>query len=124
MGFPMAGKPSEVQTTVERRRSARTPVTVRIEYATVDAIFSEFTHNVNEGGLFIETDQPLDVDEQVQLVFRLPGSHRSLRVRGRVAWVRPDADGVASGMGIEFEELDAEARSEINRVVQRLRNLG
>ena len=112
---------ARVQATIERRRSARTPVTVRVEYETVDAIFTEFTQNVNEGGLFIETEQPLEVEESVQLCFRLPGSDETLRVAGRVAWVRLAAGSEPPGMGIEFEHLDAEARAHINRLVRRLR---
>jgi type IV pilus assembly protein PilZ len=112
---------ARVQATVERRRTPRTPVTVRIEYATVDAIFSEFTQNVNEGGLFIETDQPLEVEELVQLCFRLPGSKQTFRVAGRVAWVRLGSGSEPAGMGIEFENLDAEARAHINHLVRRLR---
>ena len=46
-----------MKTVVERRRSIRALI-VRIEYATVDALFSDFTRNINEGGVFIETDFP------------------------------------------------------------------
>ncbi|HKE11487.1 MAG TPA: PilZ domain-containing protein, partial [Myxococcota bacterium] len=42
----------------EKRRSERTPLVVRVDYTTVDAFFSEFTANINEGGLFIETETP------------------------------------------------------------------
>jgi len=113
-------RPSQTQTVVERRRSARTPVTIRVEYETVDAMFSEFTRNINEGGVFIETEQPLDMDEQVQLVFRLPGSPDPIKVTGRVAWV-DSAETGTPGMGIEFGDLDGEARQRIDALVQRLR---
>ena len=42
----------------ERRRSTRAPFVVRVDYGTVDAFFSEFTSDVNEGGMFIETETP------------------------------------------------------------------
>ncbi len=108
-----------VQTSVERRRAPRAPVTVRVEYATVDALFSEFSRNVNEGGIFIATDQPLDLEERVVLSFRLPASDRPIKVAGRVAWV--DTEGDAPGMGIEFDALDAEARQAIDALVRDLR---
>jgi type IV pilus assembly protein PilZ len=114
-------EPEEVQTTVERRLSPRAAVTVRIDYSTVDAMFSEFTRNINEGGLFIESETPLDLDEQVQLQFRLPGVDDPLKVNGRVAWItKAGADG-PPGMGIEFENLDANARLRIDQIVQELR---
>lgn len=110
-----------VQTFVERRRSPRLPVVVRVEYATVDSLFSEFSQNINEGGVFIETDQPLAVGERVQLSFQLPGSARPIKVAGRVA--RVATEGVqAPGMGIEFDCLDHEAREAINQLVRELRS--
>jgi type IV pilus assembly protein PilZ len=87
----------------------------------VDDLFSEFTQNINEGGLFIETEQPLALDEQVQMHFRLPGTETPVKVSGRVAWVSDGASDGTPGMGIEFEHLDDDARRQINRLVQRLR---
>jgi type IV pilus assembly protein PilZ len=118
----MPGRETDlVQTTVERRLSQRAPVTVRVDYSTIDAIFSEFTRNINEGGLFIETETPLALDEQVQLHFQLPGVEDPFKVSGRVAWVQEvGADG-PPGMGVEFEHLDAGARLRIDEIVQGLR---
>jgi uncharacterized protein (TIGR02266 family) len=111
----------EVRTVVERRRSARTPIVVRIEYATVDALFSDFTSNINEGGVFIETDAPAPLECVVHLRFRLPGTREALRVSGRVAQIATEPDGKPSGMGIEFDSLTAADRARINALVQRLR---
>ena len=111
----------EVRTIVERRRSLRAPVVVRIEYATVDALFSDFTRNVNEGGVFIETDCPAELDSVVHLRFRLPGTRENIKVAGRVAWIEPGADGQPQGMGVEFENLSDADRARINAIVLRLR---
>ena len=105
----------DIQTFVERRQSARTPVTVRIEYETVDSLFSEFTRNINEGGVFIETRKPLGLEENVQLQFQLPGDEEPVKLSGRVVRVE------SSGMGIEFGELDSIARERINQLVVQLR---
>jgi len=113
-----AGAPERAPRGGEKRRSQRAPVVVRVDYSTVDAFFSDFTRNINEGGLFLETDEPCAVDEVVSLQFQLPEGDEPVRVRGRVVWVDT---GTAPGMGIEFEDLDAEARARINQVVRRLR---
>ncbi len=115
------GEADLVQTTVERRVSPRATVTVRIDYATVDAMFSEFTRNINEGGLFIESETLLPLDEQVQLKFQLPGVDDPFKVSGRVAWVREAGIDGPPGMGVEFEKLDADARLRIDEIVQALR---
>jgi type IV pilus assembly protein PilZ len=111
----------EVHTNVERRLSERAPVTVRVDYSTVDAMFSEFTRNINEGGLFIESETPLTLDEQVHLQFRLPGIEDPFKLSGRVAWVREGGVDGPPGMGVEFESLDEEARQRIDELVQGLR---
>jgi type IV pilus assembly protein PilZ len=110
-----------VQTTVERRLSPRATVTVRVDYATVDAMFSEFTRNINEGGLFIESETPLPLDQQVQLQFRLPGVDAPIKVSGRVAWIREGGVDGPPGMGVEFENLDPNDRLRIDEIVQALR---
>ena len=113
--------PAETRAAVERRRSQRTPVTVRIEYATVDALFSDFTRNINEGGIFVETDEPIPLDEKVELKLRLPGSPELVHARGRVVRVEPASEGSAAGIAIEFDQLDSAARELINRAVRSLR---
>ena len=113
---------SETRAAVERRRTERAPVVVRIEYATVDALFSDFTRNINEGGIFVETDEPIPVDEKVELKLRLPGSTGLVHATGRVVRVEPTTPTSAGGIAIEFETLDANARELINAAVRRLRS--
>ena len=116
---------SEAAAPAERRRAPRTPLTLRVDYSTVDELFSEFTRNVNEGGLFIETETPPPMETRVALEFKLPGSGEPIRARGRVAWIRDASpeEGPA-GMGVEFEQLGAEARKHIDALVRELRSAG
>ncbi|HTY18793.1 MAG TPA: TIGR02266 family protein [Myxococcota bacterium] len=114
-------KTVEIETQIERRRSPRSPLLVRVCYSTVDALFSEFTRNVNEGGLFIETETPSPTDTRVALTFQLPGSEEPIHARGRVAWVQAASDEGPAGMGVEFEHLSPDARGRIDALVRRLR---
>jgi type IV pilus assembly protein PilZ len=106
----------------DRRRTERTRLLVRVEYATVDEMFSEFTQDINEGGLFIETEKPQDVGSEVSLRFNLPGSSDALQTTGRVVWVRSAGGNSPPGMGIEFDELTQEDRDRINEMIRSLRN--
>ena len=115
---------SEDAAASERRRSGRAQVTVRVDYATVDEMFSEFTRDINEGGLFIETDKPHDPGTEVTMHFHLPGSPDALRTVGRVVRVTPSALGSPGGMGIEFEELTPDDRVKIDQIVRALRSAG
>ena len=106
----------------ERRRSGRGDLLVRVEYSTVDEIFSEFTRDINEGGLFIETEKPRPTGTEVAMRFNLPGNHAPLQTIGRVVWVRSASDRKPAGMGIEFDELSSEDRDRINSMIRSLRN--
>ena len=106
----------------DRRKSPRTPAVIPVDYSAVDAFFSEFTTNINEGGMFVVTDDPKPIDAPVTLRFRLPGGDEPCEVTGRVVWIRhaPDEEG-PRGMGIEFETLDDGTRTRINELVRELR---
>ena len=106
---------------VERRRSDRADLLVRVDYQTVDEIFSDFARNINEGGMFVETEHPPQVGTQVSLQFRIPGSDEPVVSTGRVVRISQGGQG-APGMGIEFDELDAHSRALINDLVRRLRS--
>ena len=106
----------------ERRRANRSALTVRIDYATVDEIFSEFTRDINEGGLFIETEKPHLPGTEVSMQFHLPGSDEVVETIGRVVRVSRGGAGVPPGMGIEFDELKPDDRTKIDRIVRALRS--
>jgi type IV pilus assembly protein PilZ len=117
-GAAAAGAPA-----VERRRDPRLPVNIRIDYQTVDAFFSEFASNINQGGLYIKTAKPLPPGTGLNIQFLLPGKSRPIQVRGEVVWVNErTTKGINPGMGIRFEDLDAETKAEINELVRSLRN--
>jgi uncharacterized protein (TIGR02266 family) len=97
-------------------------VVVQIEYFTVDALFSDFTRNINEGGIFVETDESIPLDEKVDLKMRLPGSQEVVHASGRVVRLEPSTPTRAGGIAIEFDELDADARELINAAVRNLRS--
>ena len=108
----------------DRRRARRSGVTVRIDYATVDELFSEFTRDINEGGLFIETEKPHQPGTEVSMQFHLPGSQEVLCTLGRVVRVTHGEVGMPAGMGIEFDELTPDDRVNIDRIVRALRSNG
>jgi uncharacterized protein (TIGR02266 family) len=108
----------------ERRRARRSGLTVRIDYATVDEIFSEFTRDINEGGLFIETEKPHLPGTEVSMQFHLPGSEEVVETVGRVVRISRGGPGSSPGMGIEFDELKPDDRKKIDRIVRALRSAG
>jgi uncharacterized protein (TIGR02266 family) len=110
-----------VEEGVDRRRSRRAELTVRIDYSTVDEIFSEFTRDINEGGLFIETEKPKPVGTEVTMHFNLPGADDGVQSIGRVVRISSGDGSSPPGMGIEFDELCSEDCQKINEIVRALR---
>jgi uncharacterized protein (TIGR02266 family) len=106
----------------ERRRANRASVTVRIDYSTVDEMFSEFTRDINEGGVFIETEKPHEAGTEVSMQFHLPGTGEVLQTIGRVVRVSSGNRSAPAGMGIEFDELTNADRGKIDVIVRALRS--
>ena len=94
---------------------------VRVDYKTIDELFSEFARNINEGGLYVETDTPPELGSPVALQFQIPGSGDPIQVMGRVVRISEGAGDEPPGMGVEFEELGAQSRELINELVRNLR---
>ena len=105
----------------ERRRSKRAEFIVRVGYATVDEFFSDFSRDINEGGLFIETDFPCPLGTEVSLSFQLPGTDETIETRGRVVREASETLDQPAGMGIEFEALSDNVRARIDVLVRSLR---
>lgn len=86
----------------EKRRDAREPVTLYVEYEGADDLVGDFTDNLSSGATFVATNRELPIGTQVQLVLSFPGLLEPISVGGSVRWTRatgPEGDGGAS---IEF----------------------
>lgn len=69
------------------------------------------THDLSEGGAFLEAEMLFDVGDELELEFSLPGSDRVIQTRSRIAWVSRGRDGDhPAGMGIQFDGLHDEDR--------------
>lgn len=89
----------------ERRESGRAALELPVEYDRLNALLSDYTHNISRGGTFIRTDRPLDVGTALSFRIRAPNLGEPVVLRGVVRWV-VDAEqalaGRPSGMGVAF----------------------
>ena len=106
---------------LDRRKSERADLVVRVDYQTVDELFSDFASNINEGGIFVETAMPRPLGTLVDLQFSLPGSDEPVQIKGTVVRVSDGEGRDSPGLGIEFENLDGPTRQRINSLVRKLR---
>lgn len=119
----------------DKRKSHRAPVSIRIDYSTVDQFFWDFAKNINEGGLFVESNRPLPIGTMVELKFYLPNRESPVETSGEVVWVKTSSGGEAytptaddpegstdkPGMGIEFRGLNKTGKEAINNLVKELK---
>ena len=110
-----------LQTDRDRRKAERAELVVRVEYSTIDEFFSEFSRDINQGGLFIETARPLPLDSEVTLRFNLPGGRSAIETVGRVVRTSEGDEGNPPGMGLEFDQLADDDRIRIDQLVRTLR---
>ncbi len=107
----------------ENRQHERAPLRLQLNYrdATGGNFLYEYSRNISDGGIFIETDKPLPEGVRLTVRFQPPGSEDTLEVEGEVAWVNPMRDGDANpnpGMGVRFVEMDDELRATIESIVK------
>lgn len=105
----------------ERRRSPRVPVAVELHLTSASNFYAGFTHDLSEGGLFVQTYTPDAIGSIVDLELALPGGY-AFYARGVVRWIRDtahadDAHAMPPGMGIEFLGLLPEHRALVHEFV-------
>jgi len=96
-----------------QRRFRRRAVRVLVDFRVDTGIHCEYATTLGAGGLFIETEEPVEIGTPIRVRFRLPESDHVHEVKGRVAWHQRAAAGApatrAPGMGIEFVDAAATA---------------
>ena len=102
----------------ERRRHPRNPYSVEISYTCGTGTITENTVNLNQGGTFIKTDNPLMKDSVVKLEFDIPNISHHFKMNGRVAWVQDrENEKRTAGMGVEFLDITKEDLKNLHQFI-------
>ena len=112
----------------DRRREARAPIELKVEYKRLNTFFYDYTKNISKGGTFIKTERPLDVGTIFLFKLILPAQAEPLELRGEVRWVVKEGEplppqvaaGHEAGMGIKFVYDSADQRKGLELVVERM----
>lgn len=108
---------------LEVRSSNRLKAQLRVYYGPApQKLLSEFSVDLSTGGLYVQTDFPLPVDESLTLRFTLPDQQSMVSCNARVAWVNPKDNPrkpeLPAGMGIQFVDLSLEDMKSIRRFLE------
>jgi len=76
-------------------------------------VLSDFSVDLSTGGLYLKTNIPLEIDDDLMLTFSLPGQEeKSVSCGARVAWVNQEENPLKpelpSGVGVQFVDLAPE----------------
>ncbi len=108
---------------LEVRTGIRIKAQMRVYYGPApQKMLSEFSVDLSTGGLYVKTDSPLPLDENLTLRFTLPDQKGMVTCKARVAWVNPKQNPrkpeLPPGMGIQFVELSLEDMKSIRRFLE------
>jgi len=117
------GPPAMTRGSDNKRRSSRLHHELPVAYRSVGSFLTDWATNISQGGMFINTRHPLPVGTLVKILIQLPVSAFPVDLVGRVTRVTEFGNqaNVMPGMGIEFTDVDAAKREQIEAFVQKLR---
>ena len=115
--------PVMARTQDNQRRSSRLQHELPVAYRSVGSFLTDWATNISQGGLFINTRNPLPVGTLVKILIQLPVAAFPVDLNGRVTRVAEfdNQANVVPGMGIEFTDVDSSKKEQIEAFVQKLR---
>ncbi|MEZ4227901.1 MAG: TIGR02266 family protein [Polyangiaceae bacterium] len=114
-------QPDAEEAAPSNRRSAdRIDVTWSVDCTTDDTFLYAAITNISALGIFVRTQQPLEVGTQLTLRFAPPDTEDAFVLDGVVQWinpVRPLSVSPNPGMGVQFVNLTADQRERLVDVI-------
>jgi len=101
--------------TKERRAFIRKSCSIPVSYATYDRMYTNIIKNISQKGVFIETQRPLFVGEEVILSFSMAGFGKPLKVKGEIVQVN------RSGIGVEFKNTSPYIEEMLATLINRMK---
>jgi hypothetical protein len=83
----------------EKRKHPRRKTFIHVNCSGERCAFTDFIQNISDSGLYIETQMPLFVNQELSMSFSPKGSIDSIKIIGKI--VRIDSKGI----GVQLNEL-------------------
>ena len=84
----------------KEKRAPRKSCKIPVKYQTFDRVYSDRIMNISQSGVFIDTQRPIFVGEEILMDFQIEGVNKALRMEGKVVHTS------SRGVGIEFKKVD------------------
>ncbi len=89
------------------RKHRRVTVRILVDYQARGGIHCDYATTLGAGGMFLQTDLPLERNDPVKLRFRIPGGSTLHELEAKVTWAHPAHEDIAgnvrvAGVGLQF----------------------
>ena len=84
---------------LDERESPRRICTIDVNFETQGHSFKDTIKDISAAGVFIKTEESLEVGQGISLRFSFPGGEADLDIQGEIVWRRPH------GIGVKFYGL-------------------
>jgi uncharacterized protein (TIGR02266 family) len=103
------------------RESVRVPARLRVSFASMGELQRSLMTNLSRGGLFVATQEVLEIGARLQLRLNIEETETVLEVPVEVVSqnVGPDFASDQHGMGMRFLDLDDATRKQIDALYER-----
>lgn len=101
--------------TVEKRAYIRKSCSIPVSFATYDRVYTDTIKNISQRGVFIETQHPLFVGEEIMVTFSITGFDKPLKVKGEIVQVN------RNGIGIEFKDMSPYIEEMLATLIERMK---
>lgn len=94
-----------------QREFQRLTVKSGVDMALDSRIVQTTSRDISAGGIFINTSGKFDVDQNVTVVFTIPGYDKPFKLKGRIVRVEK------SGLAIEFQDITSYFKTILDDVI-------
>ncbi|HUW97479.1 MAG TPA: PilZ domain-containing protein [Acidiferrobacter sp.] len=115
MSIPAAGEP-----TSNTLKSVARPGVLSLVIKDRNALYTAYMPFLKGGGLFIPSNKPYELGDEIFMLLTLMDSKEKIPVAGHVVWITPQGapHGRAPGIGIQFSAKDSDtARNKIETLL-------
>ena len=107
----------------DQRQSSRAHQPIEIVFKDTESFIKAYIGNVGGGGLFIKTDESIELHETLVVRFYLPHDQEPLTAEGKVVWVTPKGVKNSSyppGLGLKFIHINPEDKKRLDDFVSKV----
>jgi Tfp pilus assembly protein PilZ len=100
----------------DKRADIRKACDIPINFAMHNRVYSKQIKNISRNGLFIETQGPFIVGDEILMSFHLEGFKKPLKIRGEVAHA------TRGGVGVEFKDMSPYVAEMVDFLIKRMKS--